>query len=256
MKILLVDDEPELLQSMDDILTSVGHEVILTGTVREAIRYLETGRLIHLIITDLVMPGETGLDLLEFVRANLRYQRIPIVVCSGYARSEAVQNALRLGAKDFLVKPVDKAQLLAKIEKVVTASRRTVLIVSGDQLSRDVLARLAQREGFHAVSVSTGAEALIRITGSNTFAVMTEMSLVDMSGMDLAVAAKERNPFLPVLLITSREGKMSREMAIAAGADGVIGRPFNNLEIARKLTYYSLEPKVREGEPGTEPRKS
>jgi DNA-binding NtrC family response regulator len=115
VKLLVVDDEPEHLASIDDILTTAGFRTLTAATVTDAIEFLESDDSIALVLADLIMPERSGLDLLDYMRSKPRYRKIPVIVCSGHARSEFVSKALRFGACDFIVKPITADVLVKKI---------------------------------------------------------------------------------------------------------------------------------------------
>ena len=73
------------------------------------------------------------------------------------------------------------------------------------------------------------------IASRQIFAIISDICMPGISGLDLLVKVKEIYPQMPVLLVTGQTGKYSREQAIAAGADGFMAKPFKNVEIATKL---------------------
>jgi CheY-like chemotaxis protein/two-component sensor histidine kinase len=82
-RILLVDDDPLVLQGTAAMLEDIGHEVIETNSAREALNVLESGKPIDLVITDQIMPLMTGVELVHEVGG--RWPGLPVIVASGYA---------------------------------------------------------------------------------------------------------------------------------------------------------------------------
>lgn len=109
MNILIVDDDATLIQQMARFLSNRGHYTTTARTGREALEILARQR-IELCITDLRMPGMTGQELLETIKEAHPATRV--VIMTGYASPEAVREASRHGALDFIQKPFRMKQVL------------------------------------------------------------------------------------------------------------------------------------------------
>ncbi len=103
LHLLLVDDEPNVVFFLKQILTEAGYDVSTAGNTLEAITLLET-RLVDLLIVDWKLPGPSGVSLVE--RAHALQEQCAIVMISGNATREQIIEAFRAGADDFLLKPV------------------------------------------------------------------------------------------------------------------------------------------------------
>ncbi|TDH20695.1 response regulator [Segetibacter sp. 3557_3] len=117
MKILVAEDEPFMLMLIVEQLKKDGYEV--TGTVdgREALKALETNRP-DLIITDILMPYTSGLELIGIVKSTSAYN-IPIIVLSGLDEEATVMEAFQLGADDFLTKPFNSMELSVRVRRLL-----------------------------------------------------------------------------------------------------------------------------------------
>lgn len=112
--ILLVDDEVNLRQTFELFLQKAGYRsVVGAGSIAEAMGAL-AGREFDLIISDIVLDGGTGIDILRQVRQS--GNECPVVMITGYPNVETAAEAVRLGAVDYLPKPVKKDDLLAVTE--------------------------------------------------------------------------------------------------------------------------------------------
>ena len=122
--ILIVDDEANTLASLSRAFRLAGHEATVCD---HAARALELARLrpFDLILSDVVMPGRDGLALLEDLRAT--GIATPVVMMSGQAHIEMAVRATRLGALDFLEKPISTEKLLLTVEKPQSSSGRALL---------------------------------------------------------------------------------------------------------------------------------
>lgn len=110
--ILVVEDEKASLEIISRYLTAVGHSVTGAGSAEEALRTVKAGRF-DLIMLDVVLPGETGLQVLARLRAMTK---APVYIMSGYSDEEAQTDALLLGATGFFGKPLDLNQVAAVIQ--------------------------------------------------------------------------------------------------------------------------------------------
>ena len=110
--ILIVDDDADMREILRRNLSALGHLVYTAVGVAEAIEFLETNP-VDLVITDLRMPGVNGMELVKYVRANLKNTEI---IITGYPSIESAVESVRLGAEDYLSKPFTNDELLAIVE--------------------------------------------------------------------------------------------------------------------------------------------
>lgn len=119
LKVLLVDDEPFILQGLSVIIDwqSEGFEIVgKEENVQNALKVIQEKKP-ELIIADIKMPGQTGLDLLEIVRSELKLSCY-FVILSGFNDFAYVRQALRNDCLDYMLKPVNKTELLKVLGKV------------------------------------------------------------------------------------------------------------------------------------------
>ncbi len=113
-KILVVDDSKTELYHLKDLLRRSGYSVRTAENGDEAMRRLaeETP---DLILMDVVMPGANGFQLTRTITRDPRWAEVPVIMCSSKGQETDKVWGLRQGARDYVVKPVDAEQLLAKI---------------------------------------------------------------------------------------------------------------------------------------------
>jgi len=117
-KILLVEDEKNIVLGVTICLRSAGLEVAVAEDGAEALRKLETDKP-DLVLLDLVMPKLNGLDALQTMKENEVTRDIPVIVLSARAQEEDIQRAMELGAADYMAKPFRPEELLAVIKQVL-----------------------------------------------------------------------------------------------------------------------------------------
>jgi DNA-binding NtrC family response regulator len=118
--LLLVDDDPNTLASLSRAFRLAGHEATVSDNAARALELLRTESF-DLILSDVVMPGKSGLELLEDLKkAGVK---TPIILISGQANIEMAVHATKLGALDFLEKPLSTDKLLVTVENALRISR-------------------------------------------------------------------------------------------------------------------------------------
>ena len=118
--ILCVDDEPDLLDTLRRLLTRYGHKVILAGSGEEALVALTRHRP-DLVITDLMMPGMDGMQVLE--RSVELYPDVPVLLITAYATVQTAVDAIRRGAYDYVPNPFTHQQLLVVVQRALQQLR-------------------------------------------------------------------------------------------------------------------------------------
>jgi len=121
--ILVVDDDHIVLVGLRTTLERDGYDVVVARNGYEAVDALSRRRF-GLVITDLMMPGLSGIGVLERVRSVSPATRV--VVLSGYPRRSAANEALRKGADEFLLKPIDYARLRETVHEQMVGVGGTV----------------------------------------------------------------------------------------------------------------------------------
>jgi len=123
-KILVVDDDPIVLQSCKRILESEDYMVVCVPSVDDAFDNLEMGYF-DLMITDIKMPEQDGFYLLRKIREKWppdRYLELPVLVMTGYPTQETLRELKKSGARQFIPKPFTPDELLAAVRKVLERS--------------------------------------------------------------------------------------------------------------------------------------
>lgn len=118
-KILIVDDKSEFRRLTKTILSSK-YEVETAENGVEALALLQNGLMPDLIVTDLMMPVLGGRDFVEQVKSSGAFSHIPVIVLSSIDKSDEKIKLINLGANDYLEKPYNPAELMARIENLIS----------------------------------------------------------------------------------------------------------------------------------------
>ena len=116
LRVLVVEDEESILELCTRILTQAGYAVEKATNYREAME-LALSKDLDLIISDIKMPGKSGLELLKDLRA--KKPGLPSVIITGHGTMEAAMESLKLGVGGFVVKPFTSEELMSAIQNVI-----------------------------------------------------------------------------------------------------------------------------------------
>jgi twitching motility two-component system response regulator PilH len=117
-KILIVDDSPTERHVLNDMLTKAGYDVVACDNGEDAILKAKSVRP-DLILMDVVMPGLNGFQATRAISRDPDTRAIPIILCTSKSQETDKIWGMRQGARDYIVKPVNRDELLAKIGAVV-----------------------------------------------------------------------------------------------------------------------------------------
>src|SRR5512143_3324234 len=115
--ILIVDDEPNLRRILAVILQRAGYQVSTAGTGHEAMEQLQANSF-DLTFLDLKMPDVNGLDLLPKIRKL--HPDMPVLILTAHATLDSAIEAVRGGARDYLLKPIDPPQILLRVSEILS----------------------------------------------------------------------------------------------------------------------------------------
>lgn len=186
-KILLIDDDPELRQLLATYLGRHGFDTLLLPDTRQLDAYLERYHP-HLVVLDLMMPGEDGLAACRRLRA--RGETLPVIMLT--ARDETVDRVigLEMGADDYVGKPFDPRELVARIEAVLRRGARPAAapdpaggVLRFGEWTFDRGARQLSRGG-EPVALTSGEFALLNALVANASRPMKRERLLELTRGD------------------------------------------------------------------------
>jgi len=119
-RILVVDDEPDIRESLEALLAQENYRVELASNAAEGLKKFETFSY-DLVLLDLMMPDRSGMEVLDDIRA--RDQETPVFLITAYGSIQVAVDALKRGASDYFPKPWDNEKLLIEIERMISKRR-------------------------------------------------------------------------------------------------------------------------------------
>jgi len=240
-KILVVDDDTNLLDLLVDTLTTVGYQAVAAPGGAEALMKLNEEKF-DLMISDIKMPGIDGLALLKKVRRH--YPQLPVLFITGVASPEIIGRASPDG---FLAKPFRINHMEELIESTlnnrpdtVANQIKRVLVVDDDDSFREMLTDVLRYNEYIPFAVRDGNAALVELENGTIDAVVTDIKMPGMDGIALTNKIKEKHPDLPVILITAfMTPEDLRKHEVSQVADGFLEKPFKVERIIEILNNLS-----------------
>ncbi len=179
MRILCVDDEPDVLKYLQLTFEDAGYQVLLAHDLEEAIAGAEAQRP-DLICLDLAMPGNDGFAVIGRLRDHPELADIPILVVS--ATSEEAR-ALRSGVRRYLAKPANAEDLLDAVRDVLGAEiHGDALVVDDDPDTVKLLSQGLEAHGMTVRTAGNGREALKRLAERATAVIILDLTMPVMDG--------------------------------------------------------------------------
>ena len=142
IKILIVDDEKPICDLIDLHLAEAGYHCRAVQDGAEAVEIIEHERF-DLILLDIMLPGIDGFDIMEYIRP----MEIPVIFITAKYEVRDRVKGLKLGADDYLVKPFDVVELVARVEAVLRRYNKTERRLSAGDVVVDVEARTVKKAG-------------------------------------------------------------------------------------------------------------
>ena len=117
-KILIADDEPNILVSLEFLMKREGYEVLLARDGNEALAVIARERP-ALVLLDVMMPGKSGFDVCQEVRSNDALSAMKIVLLTAKGRETDIAKGMALGANDYITKPFSTKDLAARVRALL-----------------------------------------------------------------------------------------------------------------------------------------
>jgi CheY-like chemotaxis protein/CHASE3 domain sensor protein len=221
--LLVVEDDPRFAQILVDLAHESEFQCLVAATADEGIRMAQE-YLPSAVILDMNLPDHSGLSVLDRLKRNPATRHVPVHVVSVEDYS---QQALSMGAMGYMLKPVQRADLvdaLQKMEQRFTTRMRRLLIVEDDDMQRESICQLLGGPEIETIAVGTVQAALEQLRSSTFDCVVTDLTLPDASGYELleTMAHDEAYSFPPVIVYTGRSLTTDEEQRLRKHSSSII----------------------------------
>ena len=207
-KILIIEDDHMASHLLESQLTSSGYQVVSCDQPESALEMAA-----HLqpqaITLDLLMKPISGWEILLQLKQDPRTTSIPVIVVTIV---DQPTTGAALGADDYLIKPVEKAVLLAAVKRCLegregASPARPILVVEDDEPTREIIAELLKTRGYVVTTAADGVSARSQVAASLPQLVILDLMIPKVSGFELLAEwrADPRTTELQIFVLTSKE---------------------------------------------------
>jgi hypothetical protein len=174
-KIIIIDDDDTIRMSLKDILTEKGFSDIIEADTGESGLELIDNNNVDCVLLDLHMPGIDGFEVCKRLRANEKTKNIPIILLTArFKDSESIVKGFEAGANDFLTKPYNIVELLARIKSALKSKRKTEQLKNERDLSKNLVEDanaivLVLDRSYNIINVNKKAENILGLTRNELF---------------------------------------------------------------------------------------
>ncbi len=266
-RVLIVDDEPLNVKLLAAKLPSDEYEIISAFNGREAIDKVGKDSP-DIILLDIMMPGMDGYEVTRRLKNDPETSHIPIIIITALDGTDEKVRALNAGAEELINKPVNSAELIARMSSMlrlkqyheqltlrrqseksmaISAGNKepdqkevrlfTVLIVEDNERDARLIQCYLQDQPYRLIHVGNGEEALSLIKKEKIDLIILDILLPSMSGFDICQLMKEETATrnIQILMITCLEDLDNKVKGIEMGADDYVIKPIHSRELLARI---------------------
>jgi signal transduction histidine kinase/CheY-like chemotaxis protein len=202
--VLVIDDDPTVRGLLQRFLSKEGVRVVSAAGGEEGLRLARELRPIAITL-DVMMPGMDGWAVLSALKADTDLADIPVIMLTIVDDKNL---AYALGASDYLTKPIERDRLVAILKKYRSEDPSCpVLVVEDDAATRDMLARMLEKEGWAVTVAENGRVALERVSEQRPAVILLDLMMPEMDGFQFVEAVRERDAWrsIPIIVVTAKD---------------------------------------------------
>lgn len=252
VRILIVDDHPTTASTMARALSKLGPGVeILTAESGEQALELVRDSTVDLLITDMVMPGINGLELIEKLQSHPGGRPVYTALVTAYDVPGLKESARRLKVNEVITKPIRPERICQIITKAiedlghasmshVSDTKSPLKILVADDLPDNValLSRYLENEGYVCLTASDGEQALTTTRAELPDLVLLDVNMPVKDGFEALqeIRADPSIAHIPVIILTAaRLEPIDMQYALSIGADDYVTKPFDRRELLARI---------------------
>jgi PAS domain S-box-containing protein len=238
-KVLVVDRDPEIAALIETYLTKRGYDVVKAYTAAEALEVASREKP-RVITLDVILDDADGFELLQRLKDRRETANIPVVVLSIVCDEG---KSCRLGAADYLEKPIDQGRLLRIVDSLVgQIASPLALIVDDDRDIVKVLTRSMRSKGFAVAAAFNGLEALAAIKKKKPDVMLLDLKMPEMDGYQVIQQVKTNKDWsdIPIVVMTAHRIDHDR-IDIVKMATTQLAKPVSPEEIAEQVEAFMIK---------------
>jgi CheY-like chemotaxis protein len=220
--ILAIDDNPDVIAIVQENLADAGYQVVGAASAAEG---LAKAQALHpaAITLDIVLPDRDGWQVLHDLKADPGTRDIPVIMLS-IVDNKAM--GFRLGAADYLVKPLDNAALLATLARMAPIGDRParLLVVDDDPNVQEMVGQLLEERPYALRSAADGIEALEKVKEEQPDAILLDLMMPRLDGFGVLAQLRQdpATSAIPVIILTAKTLTAAETAVLQASAQQVI----------------------------------
>ncbi|MGZ8408496.1 MAG: response regulator [Hyphomicrobium sp.] len=198
--VLVIDDDEPTVDLLDRWLTGQGY-VVISATNGLAGLQLARTHSPDFIVLDIIMPGQSGYEVLSEIKADARLRDIPVIIVSS---DDNRRLGLESGAAEVLVKPLSRRRLSRVLDALGQQVSGDILIVDDDEAGRDIVQRYASQAGLNVRLASNGDEGMVLARASTPGAIILDLRMPGSDGFAMidALAEDPSLSHVPVMVLS------------------------------------------------------
>jgi DNA-binding NtrC family response regulator len=245
IRLLLVDDEVEFLESTSKALSRRGFSVSTAASADEAMRLLELQDF-EVAVLDVLMPGMPGDDLFRWMKAM--HASLPVIMLTGHGTVKQAFEVSREGVFEYLTKPCDMNEL-ARVARRAAAGRNSelgeenlasidevrLLIIDDEVEFLESVSSALARRGMRVHTAASAGEGMERVQEHVFDVVLLDIKLPDIDGVSLIRRIKEKQPEVEVILLTGKPSVDTGVEGMVRGAVDYLIKPCDTDYLANRI---------------------
>jgi len=257
-RVLVIDDNLIDRLKLKGEFESAGFDVVLCSGAGQARKTLEKSTF-NLILLDVMLGDGDGIELLQELRSKPNFADLPIIVLSAADQVHHRTRGLTSGANEYMGKPYDSEQLLARARHLIGEKRRAnalngtrpprVLVTDDSGVVLQTIEAALRQEGFDVILAESGEAALGVLSQEEVDCILLDLNMPGLGGQETCKKIKSSMAWrhIPLVILTGDDSRKSLLASLSAGADDYIVKS-NDSEILRARVKAQLRRKQIEDE--------
>lgn len=234
----VIDDDPNMLQLMKMHLEDEGFRVMTSDSTKHG---LETARkyLPDAIVLDALLPDDDGFNLLQTLKSRHETSMIPVLILSMIKER---MKGMRMGAADYLVKPVGNSLLKATLQRILGQNGGTVLIVDDEADAVKFLRERLEEEGFHTIEASNGKDAIEKATEKTPDLILLDILMPEINGWDVMERLQENDgtASIPIVVLSAAGTVAEKQSGNSGGVRNYLSKPVEIRDLINEIKKVVL----------------
>jgi signal transduction histidine kinase/CheY-like chemotaxis protein len=240
--VLVVEDQDEVRHLTVEVLKECGYRALQAGNGRDALKVsvLHEGP-IHLLITDVVMPGMSGRQLAEEIRKSR--PAIKVLFMSGYTENAAEYHHEATGGHAFLQKPFAPETLALKAREVLGPPRLNarILVADDDDGVRSMIRDILAAQGHDVLEAANGRVAMEILSAQTVDLLITDIVMPEREGIETILELHRTRPELGIIAISGAFGGQFLRAAKLFGAHAAVSKPIHPVRLLTEVERFLLD---------------